>query len=139
MKTAAIYALVGGLHVLLRRRFFQISFEPQRAFEEGRRVRVWDFIFYVTFALVITSSVAIAGVLLVFSFLVIPAVIATLFATRVGVRLAIGWTVGIAACMLGLVSSYRFGVIGCSKRSGSSRRRPGCSSPYQRCRPLRLE
>jgi zinc/manganese transport system permease protein len=108
LKTAAIYALVGGLHLLLRRRFFQISFEPERAFAEGRRVRAWDFIFYVTFALVITSSVAIAGVLMVFSFLVIPAVIATLFATRVGVRLAIGWTVGIAACLLGLVSSYRF-------------------------------
>ncbi len=108
LKTGLIYALVGLLHVALRRRFFQISFEPEQAYAEGRRVRFWDFIFYVTFAFVITSSVAIAGVLLVFSFLVIPAVIATLFADRISVRLAIGWTVGIAACFIGLVASYRF-------------------------------
>jgi zinc/manganese transport system permease protein len=107
-KTALIYTLVGGLHVALRKRFFQISFEPERAYAEGRWVRLWDFIFYVTFAFVITSSVAIAGVLQVFSFLVIPAVIATLFANRISVRLAIGWSVGIAACLVGLVASYRF-------------------------------
>ena len=106
-KTAAIYALVGLLHVGLRRRFFQISFEPEQAYAEGRWVRLWDFIFYVTFAFVITSSVAIAGVLVVFSFLVIPAVIATLFAERVGHRLALGWSVGIVACMVGLMASYR--------------------------------
>jgi len=108
IKTGIIYALVGALHIALRRRFFQISFEPEKAYAEGRKVRFWDFIFYVTFAFVITSSVAIAGVLLVFSFLVIPAVIATLFANRISARLAIGWTVGIVACLIGLVSSYRF-------------------------------
>jgi zinc/manganese transport system permease protein len=108
LKTAGIYALVGALHIALRKRFLQISFRPEQAFAEGRWVRLWDFIFYVTFAFVITSSVAIAGVLLVFSFLVIPAVIATLFAARISVRLAVGWTVGIAACLIGLVASYRF-------------------------------
>ena len=107
-KTALIYTLVGVLHIALRRRFFQISFAPEQAYAEGRWIRLWDFIFYVTFAFVITSSVAIAGVLLVFSFLVIPAVIATLFADRISVRLAIGWSVGIAACLIGLVASYRF-------------------------------
>jgi zinc/manganese transport system permease protein len=107
-KTAVIYALVGGLHIALRKRFFQISFDPDQAWAEGRMVRLWDFVFYMTFAFVITSSVAIAGVLLVFSFLVIPAVIATLFAERISIRLAIGWSVGIAACLVGLVSSYRF-------------------------------
>jgi zinc/manganese transport system permease protein len=108
VKTAVIYALVGALHVVLRKRFFQISFAPEQAYAEGRWVRLWDFIFYVTFAFVITSSVAIAGVLLVFSFLVIPAVIATLFAERISVRLAIGWSMGIAACLIGMVASYRF-------------------------------
>jgi len=108
IKTAVIYSVVGAVHILLRRRFLQISFDPRQAYAEGRWVRLWDFIFYVTFAFVITSSVAIAGVLLVFSFLVIPAVIATLFADRISVRLAIGWSVGIAACLVGLVASYRF-------------------------------
>jgi zinc/manganese transport system permease protein len=107
-KTAAIYALVGLLHFVLRERFVQISFRPDRAFAERRYVRVWDFIFYVTFAFVITSSVAIAGVLVVFSFLVIPAVIATLFVTSIAGRLAVSWSVGIAACIIGMVGSYRF-------------------------------
>jgi zinc/manganese transport system permease protein len=107
-KTAIIYSLVGALHIIFRHRFLQISFAPEQAYAEGRWIRGWDFLFYVTFAFVITSSVAIAGVLLVFTFLVIPAVIATLFATRIGVRLAIGWAVGIAACLIGMVASYRF-------------------------------
>ena len=108
IKTAFIYALVGLLHVVLRKRFFQISLEPDQAYSEGRMVRLWDFIFYVTFAFVITSSVAIAGVLVVCSFLVIPAVIASLFAHRISTRLALGWIVGIAASIVGLVASYRF-------------------------------
>jgi zinc/manganese transport system permease protein len=107
VKTAVVYAIVGALHVALRRRFMQISFHPEQAYAEGRWVRLWDFIFYMTFAFVITSSVAIAGVLLVFSFLVIPAVIATLFATRIPARLALGWSVGIAACLAGMIASYR--------------------------------
>jgi zinc/manganese transport system permease protein len=107
-KTAIIYALVGALHVALRKRFLQISFHPEQAYAEKRWVRFWDFVFYVTFAFVITSSVAIAGVLLVFTFLVIPAVIATLFATRISSRLALGWSVGIVACLIGMVASYRF-------------------------------
>jgi len=105
---AILYAIIGGIHFALRKRFFQISFRPDEAYAEKRWIRFWDFIFYVTFALVITSSVAVAGVLLVFSFLVIPAVISTLFAKRISTRLAIGWTVGIAACFIGLVASYRF-------------------------------
>ncbi len=108
LKIAAIYAVIGALHVAFRKRFLQISFNPGQAYAEGRWVRLWDFIFYVSFAFVITSSVAIAGVLLVFSFLVIPAVIATLFATRIRTRLAIGWGSGIAACLIGLIGSYRF-------------------------------
>ena len=105
---AILYAIVGTLHFALHKRFFQITFNPDEAYAEKRWVRFWDFLFYGTFALVITSSVAVAGVLLVFSFLVIPAVISTLFATRISTRLAIGWIVGIAACLVGLVASYRF-------------------------------
>jgi zinc/manganese transport system permease protein len=110
LKTAIIYGLVGLLHFALRARFLQISFHPERAYAESRYVRLWDFVFYVTFAFVITSSVAIAGVLVVFSFLVIPSVIATLFARTIAARLAVGWSVGILACLIGMVGSYRFDV-----------------------------
>jgi zinc/manganese transport system permease protein len=108
LKTAVICGIVGILHFLLRKRFLQISFDPQQAYAEKRLVFLWDFIFYVTFAFVITSAVAIAGVLMVFAFLVIPAVIGTMFATRILPRLAIGWSSGIAACLIGLLASYRF-------------------------------
>jgi zinc/manganese transport system permease protein len=74
----------------------------------GYSVRVWDFVFYATFGLVVTSSVAIAGVLLVFSFLIVPPVTAMLFTERIGSRLAFGWVMGAAVSFLGIYGSYRW-------------------------------
>jgi zinc/manganese transport system permease protein len=71
-------------------------------------VKGWDFLFYATFGLVVTQSVAIAGVLLVFSYLIVPSVIAMLLADGAGVRLAVGWAVGIAVSVLGMLASYQF-------------------------------
>ncbi len=65
-----------------------------RAAAEGVNVRWWDFLFYASFGFVVTSSVSIAGVLLVFCYLIVPSVAAMMFADRVGSRLAIGWTMG---------------------------------------------
>jgi zinc/manganese transport system permease protein len=105
--TGLLYAAVGAIHFALRRRFVRISVDPAGAEREGWNVRAWDFLFYVTFGLVVTSAVSIAGVLLVFSYLVIPAVIAVLFAKRVATRLAIGWAVGALVSMAGVGVSYR--------------------------------
>ncbi len=107
-KTAVLYSLVGLFHWRYRRRFLALSLEPERAAAEGWSVRWWDFLFYMSFGFVITSSVAIAGVLLVFSFLVIPSVIAMLFAREIRSRLAIGWIVGTFVSTLGLALSYRY-------------------------------
>jgi len=107
LKTGLIYAAIGVLHWLLRDRFFTISMNPQRARAKGWSVAGWDFLFYALFGVVVTSSVAIAGVLVVFSFLVIPAVIAFLFAIRPGPLLALAWSSGVAATLLGLYVSYR--------------------------------
>ena len=74
----------------------------------GWNVRWWDFLFYASFGFVITRSVAIAGVLLVFSFLVIPSVIAMMFSNSVSGRLAIGWASGALVSMVGLALSYRY-------------------------------
>ena len=70
-------------------------------------MRFWDFLFYVSFGVVVTSSVAIAGVLLVFSFLIVPSVAAMLFSERLGVRLAIGWTMGAVVSAVGVLLSFR--------------------------------
>ena len=96
-ETAGIYAMVGAFHVAFRRPFLEISEDPGAALSAGRRVRLWDFFFYATFGVVITSSVAVAGVLLVFSFLVVPAVVAFLFSKQLNGRLAIAWCVAGAA------------------------------------------
>jgi zinc/manganese transport system permease protein len=105
-KTAIVYAVIGGVHWLLRDRFLTISMTPDEAKQKGWAVRGWDFLFYALFGVVVTSSVAIAGVLVVFSFLVIPAVIAFLFTDRPGALLAIAWSTGVFATLLGLYGSY---------------------------------
>ncbi len=104
--TAALYAAVGAFHWIFRHRFLAISLDPVRAEAQGIRVRLWDFLFYVSFGFVVTSSVSIAGVLLVFSYLVIPSVVAVLFADGIGARLAIGWSVGTAVSAAGVSISY---------------------------------
>jgi len=105
-RTAAVYGALGALHWALRRRFLQISLDPAAAEREGRWVRAWDFVFYLTFGVVVTSSVRMAGVLLVFAFLIIPAGAGALFARAVWARLAIGWALGTAASLAGLAASF---------------------------------
>ncbi len=109
-KTAALYALVGLFHWVFRKRFLLISTDPAEAERRGWNVRFWDFLFYLSFGFVVTSSVAIAGVLLVFSFLIVPSVAAMLFSERLGVRLAIGWTMGVVVSALGVYLSFRLDV-----------------------------
>jgi zinc/manganese transport system permease protein len=106
LKTAILYAVIGAFHWLFNNRFFTISLNPEEARRKGWSVKGWDFLFYGLFGLVVTSSVAIAGVLVVFSFLVIPAVIAFLFTDRPGKLLAIAWSVGTLATVFGLYGSY---------------------------------
>ncbi len=108
VKTAFLYAGVGLFHWLFRRPFFIISFMPEQAAAERYRVRSWDFLFYMTFGLVVTSSVAMAGVLLVFSYLIVPAVTSLMVAEGIGARLWIGWGVGLFSSLLGLSGSVLF-------------------------------
>jgi zinc/manganese transport system permease protein len=106
LKTVIMYGTLGVIHWLLRARFLTISLNPERAREKGWSIAVWDFLFYALFGVVVTSSVAIAGVLVVFAFLVIPAVIAFLFTSKPGPLLAIAWASGAAATVFGLYVSY---------------------------------
>jgi zinc/manganese transport system permease protein len=105
MKTALLYGGMGVFHYIFRRRFLLISTDPEQAEAQGISIRFWDFLFYASFGFVVTSSVAIAGVLLVFCYLIVPSVGAMLFADRVGPRLAIGWTMGTLVSALGVYFS----------------------------------
>jgi zinc/manganese transport system permease protein len=106
LKKGAAYGALGLLHFMLRRRFLRISFDPDGAEREGWRIRWWDFLFYVSFGLAVTMSVPVAGVLLVFTMLVVPAVIAFLFSNDVRRMVVISWGAGTLASLLGLWLSY---------------------------------
>jgi zinc/manganese transport system permease protein len=105
IKTAVLYGAVGLFHYIFRHKFLLLSTDPAGAEAQGMNIRLWDFLFYASFGFVVTSSVAIAGVLLVFCYLIVPSVGAMLFADRVGPRLAIGWTMGTLVSALGIYFS----------------------------------
>jgi zinc/manganese transport system permease protein len=93
-KTALLYGAIGLFHFIFRRQFLAISMSHNEPDKTGLNVRMWDFLFYASFGFVVTSSVSIAGVLLVFCYLIVPSVAAMLYADHIGTRLAIGWTMG---------------------------------------------
>lgn len=103
---AILYAVMGALHWVIRRPLLEISFDPDAALTQGRWVRWWDFLFYTSFGLVVTSSVRIAGVLLVFSYLIVPAAAGALLTRSVAGRLLVGWGLGFLVSVLGLFASY---------------------------------
>ena len=106
-RLAVAYLVLGAVLFALRKRFESISFDPAGSAAKGWKLRWWDFLFYVVFGVVITFSVPLGGVLLVFSFLVVPAVTAFLF-TRDPMKLTlIAWGTGTLASALGLWLSYQ--------------------------------
>ncbi len=105
-EAAIAYSFVGIIHFVFRDRFRLISENPEEAHRQGISVRWWDFLFYLLFGLVITHSVQTAGVLLVFVFLVVPAILGVMLTDRMGLQLAIGWGVGTVVSVLGLAASY---------------------------------
>jgi len=107
LRMAGVYAAVGTFHWFQRRRFFRITLDPEGAVREGLRVRLWDFLFYASFGVVVTTSVKMAGVLLVFSFLIVPSIVGVLFAGGIRGRLLLGWVVGWLVSIVGCVISYR--------------------------------
>ena len=103
---AIVYAGIGLFHFIFRKKFLLISNNPDKAYQEGISVRFWDFLFYVSFGVVITHSVGTAGVLLVFVFLVVPAITSILITDVLWKQLVIGWSMGLVVSVLGLYISY---------------------------------
>ena len=103
---AALYAIVALVHWFARRPLLAVSSEAAPAGKSMLAVSTWDFIFFLSFGVVVASSVSVAGVLLVFSFLIVPAVIGSLFSNHLRVALAIAWGAGITAAAAGLAGAY---------------------------------
>src|SRR5437667_10697665 len=104
-KTAILYGAIGAFHYIFRHKFLAISLDPKRAEAEGIPIRVWDFLFYASFGFFVTSWVALAGVLLVFCYLIVPSVASMLYADTIGRRLAICWSMGTVVSALGVYLS----------------------------------
>jgi zinc/manganese transport system permease protein len=101
-KTFALFVAVGVVHFLFRRQFFSISENPVAAAAKGLNIRWWDFLFYMLFGIVVTSFVHIGGVLLVFTYLVVPAVCATYVATSARGKFMVGWAIATVASIISI-------------------------------------
>jgi len=104
---AVLFLGLAGFYAAFHRRFALISADPDGAVAQGLKVRVWDFLFYAAFALVVVSFVRIAGVLLTFAYLIVPAVCAVMLANSWKWRLLIGGAIAAIASLGGLYASYR--------------------------------
>ena len=104
--SAIVYSLVAAVLFIFRRRFHMLSWDPERARNDLKHAALWDLGFYLLFAVVLTISIQSAGVLLVFSFLIVPAVITRLFSERILSRLLAGWAVAVLATLIGLYLSW---------------------------------
>jgi zinc/manganese transport system permease protein len=107
-KRAATFLALGAFYAAFHKRFALISADFAQALAAGIYVRLWDFFFYAAFSLVVVSFVRIAGVLLTFAYLIVPAVCAVMLVESWLARLAVGWGIAAIASLLGLWASYRF-------------------------------
>jgi zinc/manganese transport system permease protein len=110
VRMSLAYGLIGGAHFALRKRFIELSWRPESAEAKSSHVALWDFLFYALFGVTITLSVQVAGVLLVFSYLIAPALITSMFGNRLVVRLVSGWALAALASALGLWASWSWDV-----------------------------
>jgi zinc/manganese transport system permease protein len=102
-----VFAVLAGFFGAFHKRFGLISDDHERAAADGARIRLWDFLFYAAFAIVVVSFVRVAGVLLTFAYLIVPAVCSVMLAKSWLQRLIIGWSIGAASSILGLFVSYK--------------------------------
>jgi zinc/manganese transport system permease protein len=106
LQRAAVFVALALFYGSFHRRFALISSDPEQAEAEGLKVRLWDFLFYAAFALVVVSFVRVAGVLLTFAYLIVPAVCGVMMAREWMGRLLVGWVVAVCASLIGLSASY---------------------------------
>jgi zinc/manganese transport system permease protein len=103
---ALIILVMAFFHYYFRGNISLVSVDPERAREAGISVTLWDLLFYLSLAWVVTSSVQTAGVLLIFSFLIVPAVCGLLLSRSFRASLLLGWIVGVGVSLSGSALSY---------------------------------
>jgi zinc/manganese transport system permease protein len=106
-KTAALYVVIGLVHYVFRKQFIKLSFNHEHAEQGGLNVRLWDFLFYALFGLIVTSFVQVGGVLMVFSYLIVPAASAVFLVKSLPLQLLVGWAVATLGSVAGLYWSFQ--------------------------------
>jgi len=102
--TAVVYILIMIFHLKFHRKFIDIAERTNQVKNE----RLWDFLLFVTQGIITVLIVPIAGVLLAYAFLMIPAAIAAMFTRKWALAVLVGWSIGFIACLAGLCCSYFF-------------------------------
>ncbi len=105
---ALLFAALAGFYAAFHRKFALVSRDAEAAEKQGISVKLWDFLFYAAFAVVVVSFVRVAGVLLTFAYLIVPAVCAVMVGSTWTKRLITGWGIAAGASLAGLYASYRF-------------------------------
>lgn len=139
-KTAALYTVIAVAHFIFRKQFIRLSFDHDHGAKGGMSVHFWDFCFYALFGLIVTSFVQVGGVLMVFSYLIVPAACGTYLVSSLPARLAMGWCVATLASLAGLYASFKLDVptgaaIVCTL--GVALLLTGVASKLRRCRAER--
>jgi zinc/manganese transport system permease protein len=104
-----VVLIVGLFHLMFKEKFRLIS-GSEPGSNKIKNPRLWDFLFYLSFGLVIIEAVNIAGILTVFAFLIIPASISILLSTDWKKRMLTGWGIGLFAVVIGLYLSLNMDV-----------------------------
>lgn len=106
-KTTGLYAVIAVVHFIFRKQFIKLSFDHEHAGKGGLNVRFWDFLFYALFGLIVTSFVQVGGVLMVFSYLIVPAASAAFLVKSLPLQLLVGWGVATLSSVAGLYWSFQ--------------------------------
>ncbi|MBN2411356.1 metal ABC transporter permease [candidate division KSB1 bacterium] len=110
LKSLLVFAAIGFIHYFFRDKFLPLSEDYETAIQKGINVRLWDFIFYLTLGIIVMHAVRIGGILIVFSFLIIPSGISALFSNKWFPRILSGWIIGTIVSIIGLYLSWKFDV-----------------------------
>ena len=102
-----VYGIIGLIFFFIHSKIYAISQEDESGAHHEKRIFIYDMVFYALFGIVVTVSVRVAGVLLVFTYLVVPAIISVLFAERFLYRLLLGGGIGVVISFAGVIASYR--------------------------------
>ncbi|MFZ5515380.1 MAG: metal ABC transporter permease [Candidatus Zhuqueibacterota bacterium] len=110
LSSAVLFAIIGVIHILLRKPFIKISESKENLPFSIQKVRLYELAFYITFGIIVVRSVPIGGIFLVFSLLIAPTAMATLFTQKWHYRFLWSWLIGIVGSVLGMYISFDWNV-----------------------------